>query len=228
MDHGNHKKYSGKYVQEKEFVMDLAVKNKPDEIAFFDFDGTITSKDSLAEILKFIKGKFSYYLGICILSPVIVAYKTGIISNHRAKEILLTYFFRGMDIHAFNESCLRFTEEQLPGLLKKSALHEIRKHLQRKTPVVIVSASPENWIFPWCSQYHIECIATRLEVKDGKLTGKIDGQNCSGKEKVKQIKERFTLSDYKKIYAYGDSPEDLYMLELANEKNYKPFSRFSY
>lgn len=228
MDYDNHKKHSGKHVQEKETVMDFVAPNKPDEIAFFDFDGTITSKDTLAEILKYIKGKFSYYFGICILSPVIVAYKTGIISNHRAKEILLIYFLRGMDIVAFNEYCQKFTEEKLPGLLKKSALHEIRKHLQRRTPVVIVSASPENWIFPWCSKYNIECIATKLQVKDSKLTGKIEGRNCSGKEKVKQIKEQFDLTEFKKIYAYGDSPEDLYMLELATEKNYKPFERFSY
>lgn len=208
--------------------MDFVMNSESGEIAFFDFDGTITSKDTLAEILKYIKGKFSYYFGICILSPIIVAYKAGILSNHRAKEILLIYFLRGMSIAVFNDYCYRFTEEKLPDLLKKSALHEIRKHLQRKTPVVVVSASPENWIFPWCSKYQIECIATKLEVKNNKLTGKIVGRNCSGKEKVRHIQEQYNLSEYKKIYAYGDSPEDLYMLELATEKNYKPFSSFSY
>jgi len=64
-------------------------------IAFFDFDGTITSKDTLAELLKFVKGKLPYYARIAILSPVIAAYKAHIISNHKAKELLLTSFFEG-------------------------------------------------------------------------------------------------------------------------------------
>jgi len=204
------------------------VKINNTEIAFFDFDGTITSKDTLAEVLKFIKGKFNYYLGILILSPIIVLYKIGLLSNHRAKEILLIYFLKGFDAAKFNILCREFTEKKLPHLLKKSALHEIRKHLQNKTPVIIISASAENWIFPWCSKYNIECIATKLQVKNGKLTGKIEGLNCSGKEKVRHIQTRYKLADYQKIHAYGDSKEDLPMLGLATEKNYKPFRKYSY
>lgn len=208
--------------------MEIVVKDNNSEIAFFDFDGTVTSKDTLAEVLKFIKGRVSYYIGILILSPIIAAYKLGVLSNHRAKELLLIYFLRGMDINEFNRLCKEFSEKKLPHLLKKSALYEIRKHLQKKTPVIIISASAENWIFPWCSKYNIECIATKLDVKNGKLTGKIDGLNCSGKEKVRHILLRYKLSDYAKIHAYGDSADDLYMLELATEKNYKPFRKFSY
>ncbi len=227
MDYEDYKISSGKYVQEKK-VMITEVKIDDTEIAFFDFDGTITSKDTLAEVLKFIKGKISYYIGILILSPIIVLYKIGLLSNHRAKEILLIYFLKGYDVDKFNALCKEFTEKKLPRLLKKSALHEIRKHLQSKTPVIVISASPENWIFPWCSKYNIECIATKLEVKNGKLTGKIEGRNCSGAEKVRHILSKYKLSDYKKIHAYGDSKDDLPMLDLATEKNYKPFRDIFY
>lgn len=208
--------------------MTIKLKAQTSAIAFFDFDGTITSKDSLAEVLKFIKGNFSYYLGILILSPVIVLYKTGFLSNHTAKEILLTYFLKNFDARKFNALCVEFTEKRLPDILNKSALHEIRNHLQRNTPVVVISASAANWVAPWCSKYNIECIATKLQVKNGKLTGKIEGRNCSGKEKVKRIKHNYELTDYQKIYAYGDSKDDLPMIELATEKNYKPFRKYTY
>ena len=207
-------------------IADMKIDNT--EIAFFDFDGTITSKDTLAEVLKFIKGKYNYYFGLLVLSPIIVSYKIGLLSNHRAKEILLSYFLKGMDAGKFNTLCREFTDKKLPHLLKKNALHEIRKHLQNRTPVIVISASPENWIFPWCSKFNIECIATKLEIKNGKLTGKIEGRNCSGLEKVKHIQTRYNLSDYKKIHAYGDSKDDLPMLNLATEKNYKPFRKYSY
>lgn len=192
-------------------------------IAFFDFDGTITSKDTLAEILKFAKGKSAYYSGLAILSPVIVLYKTGLLSNHRAKEIMLKYFFKGMPINAFDNLCKEFTEKKLPALIREKALEEIKQHLQNNIKVVVVSASPVNWVKPWCNQLNIDCIATYLEVKENKITGKISGRNCSGNEKVKHILNNYVLSRYSKIYAYGDTKGDLPMLALSTNKFYKPF-----
>lgn len=192
-------------------------------IAFFDFDGTITSKDTLAEIIKFAKGKIIYYTGLLILSPVLIAYKLRLLSNHRAKEIMLRFFFRGTALSEFNGICKEFTRTKLPLLLRKQALTEIRKHLQNNTEVVVVSASPVNWVLPWCEQFNLACIATCLEVKDKKITGKISGRNCSGQEKVKHILSNYNLSDYSKIYAYGDTRGDLPMLALSTHKFYKPF-----
>jgi phosphatidylglycerophosphatase C len=197
-------------------------------IAFFDFDGTITSKDTLAELVKFQKGKFKYYTGLVFLSPALILFKLGLISNHRAKEILLEFFFKGMPVSDFNARCREFAETRLPMLFRKGALSEIRRHLQNNTPVVIVTASPENWVLPWCQQYNLECIATRLKVRNGRLTGKISGQNCSGEEKVRHILKRYNLSYYTKIYAYGDTPGDLPMLSLATDSYYKPFKERAY
>ena len=197
-------------------------------IAFFDFDGTITSKDTLVEILKFAKGKFSFYLGMLVLSPVLIAHKLGLISNHNAKEILLMFFLKGMSADEFNTICYEFAETKLPGLFRKAALNEIRAHLKNNTRVVIVSASPENWILPWCSQYDLECIATKLNVEDGIITGKIQGRNCNGKEKVKNILKKYNLSHYTKIYAYGDTTGDLPMLSLSTDSYYKPFKEPAY
>jgi HAD superfamily hydrolase (TIGR01490 family) len=192
-------------------------------IAFFDLDGTVTSKDTLPALLKFIKGKIRYYAGLIILSPVLTLYVLGFISNHRAKEILLSHFLKGMDLDKFNFLCRKFVETKLPFLLRKEALHEIRRHIKNNTQVVIVSASPENWVLPWCNRYNIACIATKLEVVNNRLTGKIEGKNCHGTEKARNILKAYNLSHYSKIYAYGNSRGDLPMLSLATDSYYKPF-----
>jgi phosphoserine phosphatase len=44
---------------------------------------------------------------------------------------------------------------------------------------------------------------------------------CSGGEKVRRIRERYDLTQYPIIYAYGDTDEDREMLELAHEKYYR-------
>jgi len=89
--------------------------------------------------------------------------------------------------------------------------------------VVIVSASAQDWIKDWCAETGVSMIATKLEVKEGKITGKIEGNNCHGKEKVRRINETYNLSDYNEIYCYGDSRGDKPMLGLGNISFYKPF-----
>ena len=68
---------------------------------------------------------------------------------------------------------------------------------------------------------------THLEVKDGKITGIIEGHNCYGEEKVNRIKEYMQANDIERaeyyIYAYGDSQGDKQMMEYADESFYKPF-----
>ena len=199
--------------------------NLEKSIAFFDFDGTITSKDTLAEIIKFAKGKSNYYKGLLILSPILFSYKTKLLSNHRAKEIMLQFFFKGTDVSEFEEICNQFTKEKLPALIRQPALKEIHQHQQNNTKVVVVSASPVNWVSPWCKQLNIECIATHLQVKNEKITGKILGRNCSGDEKVNCIKAKYNLAEFSKIYAYGDTSGDLPMLALSTHKFYKPFKK---
>ena len=88
--------------------------------------------------------------------------------------------------------------------------------------MVIVSASPENWIKPWAEKYNVEVISTKLKFDNDHLIG-IAGANCNGEEKVKRIKKIINLEDYEKVIVYGDTKGDHPMLALGNERHYKPF-----
>lgn len=195
----------------------------PRRIAFFDFDGTITTKDTLLEFVRHHKGSFRLYLGFLLTSPWMVAYKLKLISNQKAKEKFLSFFFHNYPLAKFHELCASFAKEAIPQLIRPKALEEITRLQQAGAEVVIVSASPENWIRPWSDRTGLQLLSTRLVVKDEKLTGKIMGRNCHGEEKVRRIKEAFTLSDYDEVYAYGDTRGDLPMLRMANISFYKPF-----
>ena len=192
-------------------------------IAFFDFDGTITTKDTLLEFIKFSRGRFRFYFGFLLYSPYLIAYKLKIISNQKAKEKVLAFFFNGMPIVEFNKLCDAFAEDVIPLLLRPKAVEEIRKLQEKNMQVVIVSASPGNWIQKWASSLSLLLIASQLEIRNNQLTGKIAGKNCHGQEKVRRIMEKFTVSEYDEIYAFGDSKGDLPMLELATFSFFKPF-----
>lgn len=193
------------------------------QIAFFDFDGTITKKDSLLEFIKFSKGLWRFYFGFLINSPYIIAYKLKIISNQKAKEKILEFFFRNMPLEQFQNICNRFASEVLPGLIRHKALEEIQKLKDENVTLVIVSASPENWIDKWATHHGFHLISTQLEIRQGKLTGKISGRNCHGLEKVERIKKMYALSDFEKIVVYGDSTGDRHMIQLGSLSYYKPF-----
>lgn len=192
-------------------------------IAFFDFDGTITYKDTLLEIIKYQKGYFAFCKGMLALSPWLLAMKLKLISNSAAKQRLLNLFFGEMDENDFQLKCDMFIAKKLPGLLRPEALVEIKKHQLNNIPVVVVSASPQNWIKGWCSANNIHCIATQLEVTNGKITGRIDGKNCHGKEKVNRINAVYNLDEYDNVFCYGDTKGDKPMLKLATLAYYKPF-----
>jgi HAD superfamily phosphoserine phosphatase-like hydrolase len=86
---------------------------------------------------------------------------------------------------------------------------------------VIVSAALDVYLAPWCKQLGIELISTELEIQNGRFTGRYLRGDCSGEEKARRIVERFVLTDYSTVYAYGDTEEDRQMLELAQKKYFR-------
>ena len=193
------------------------------KIAFFDFDGTITTKDTLLEVIKYQKGKASFYAGFLLNLPVLAGLKLKLISNQKAKESILKYFFKGMDFESFQQGCDGFIDNVLPSIIRPAALDEIKKLKAEGFEIVVVSASPSNWIKKWADANGLGLIATKLQIKDDFLTGYIDGINNNGDEKVVRIKAEFNLSEYSEIYCYGDSSGDKAMLELGTKAFYKPF-----
>ena len=191
-------------------------------LALFDFDGTITEKDTLLEIAKFSTNRANFVVKSLFLIPSIVLMKAGIISNQKGKEIFLKKFFKGYSEQAFNQKCAEFGKNEIPKLIRPLALARIEEEQSNGNKVYIVSASPDTWIKPWADKYAIEVISTRLKFENDRLKG-IDGINCNGEEKVRRIKEEIDLSDYQKVIAFGDTKGDLPMLALAKESHYKPF-----
>ena len=195
----------------------------PRRIAFFDFDGTITTRDTLPEILSFHRGKIHFYMGLLINAPILLGYTLGLIPNYSAKQCLFRYFLRNQSGKEFQTLCDQFSRDVLPFLLRPKAIKEIQQLLAEGTRVVIVSSSAAHWISQWTASLGIPLLATRLEIKNERLTGRIAGRNCYGAEKVNRIREAYDLSAYDEIYCYGDSHGDKEMLALGIRKFYKPF-----
>jgi phosphoserine phosphatase len=117
------------------------MKTNKHNISFFDFDGTLTKKDSLADFIQYAASKPTYYFGLLLLSPMLAAYKLSLIPNHIAKEKLIAHFFKGWDVEQFQRVADKYSVEQIDKVIRPKAMKKIIWHQQQGHKVVIVSAS---------------------------------------------------------------------------------------
>ena len=164
-------------------------------------------------------------MGMILLSPVLVAYKLKLVPNDRAKQMLLSYFFKGMREAEFKNIAKSFSLKHIDSMLRPGALDQIRWHQSHGHRVIIVSASLECWLKPWCDRNGLDLIATRMDFVGGLVTGRLLTKNCHGKEKVSRIRKAVDLGECREIYAYGDSRGDKEMLAIASKAYYRPFCR---
>lgn len=193
------------------------------KLALFDFDGTITTHDSLIKFIRYSVGDIKFILGIIFLSPMLVAYKLKLIPNYKAKQWMLSYFFKGMNEQKFKKLAQSFSLNQIDTFLRPKAMKKIEWHKEQGHIVVVVSASIECWLKPWCDRNGLQLIGTKMEAIDDKISGNFSTKNCYGPEKVNRIREVYNLEDYRYIYAYGDSRGDKELLKLANSGHYRVF-----
>lgn len=177
----------------------------------------------MLEMIRYTFGPWKFMLGFMLNSPFIVLYKLGLISNHAAKQQVLKFFFGNLSTEKFNALCRDYAAEAIPIVVRGKALKEIELLKANGAAVIVVSASPENWLQPWCDANGLQLIATRMQVKNGRITGSIEGLNCHGEEKVRRIRESFDLTQFDQICCYGDTNGDKPMLGLATVSFFKPF-----
>lgn len=192
-------------------------------IAFFDFDGTITKRDSFLDFVAFTEGYPKMLKGVLIHTISILGYKLGWVSGHQIKEKLITYFYNGRSNDALVALGIQYSNTRLNTVIRPRAIERIVWHKNQGHEVVVVTASISQWIKPWCNHLNIKYIATELEIVNHLITGKLKGENCVGPEKVVRIKNEYDLKRLEYIYAYGNSKGDKELLEIANEKYYRFF-----
>ncbi len=122
------------------------------KIALFDFDGTITTDDSLLKFIRFVVGDRRFLLGLVVLSPMLVLYKLKLIPNYKAKQYLLSWFFKGMRKVDFLKVANEYSLVHIDKILRPKAIEKINWHKNQGHKVVAVSACIECWLRPWCEK----------------------------------------------------------------------------
>ena len=183
-------------------------------VAFFDFDGTLTTGDTLMPFLKYVVGAPTYYAKLILLSPVLAAYFAKLLRNDIAKQIVLKSYLAGYHIDKLFELGQRFSEEIIPTMLRPEGMERLRWHQEHGHECVLVSASLDVYLNAWAKPTQFsEVICTSLQENNNRrASGKIGGKNCYGEEKLVRIQKWESKISQTKRYAYGDTSGDIPML----------------
>jgi phosphatidylglycerophosphatase C len=187
-------------------------------VAAFDFDGTLTNRDSLVPFLCYRYGLLKTYLKLMLLTPSFLSFLFGLLSRQQVKERILTRFFQGTSIQSLKESARGYALTELDKFIKSDMLQILRWHQQQGHRCIIVSASIDIYLIPWAEKEGIkDVISSTLELTpEGIVIGRLAGKNCWGAEKTRRLIELLGPKTNFYLYAYGDSEGDRELLAMAD------------
>jgi phosphatidylglycerophosphatase C len=205
----------------------MVMTNTIGTVAAFDFDDTLTNRDTLLPFLHCVVGTRQYSIKMLRLSPILTAYSLRLIPNWQAKQSVLAHFLSGIPQEHLLKAAAHFAEHEIPKWLRYEAVERLRWHQSKGHRTVLVSASLSIYLQPWAQYMGIQdVLGTELEVQQGRFTGRIQGKNCYGPEKLARL-QRLINMDRCCLHAYGDSKGDKELLSVAQHPYYRTFSQNS-
>jgi phosphatidylglycerophosphatase C len=202
--------------------------NAPRVVAAFDFDGTLTRRDTLVPFLARSLGWPRFLLALMKSSPWLAGYALRLLPNDVAKARLLRYALAGRSLAEVDGWAARWLADDLPRQLQPWTMERLRWHQQAGHCCVMVSASPDVYLAGAAASLGFDgLVCTRLEVLHGRLTGEMQTLNCHGEQKVLRLNawltDRFGAAAASKLtlHAYGDSKGDKPMLRMAGHAWYR-------
>ena len=197
-------------------------------IAAFDFDGTLTRRDTLLPFLRRGLGWPRFLLALLRCSPWLTGYALKCISNDVAKARLLQATLKGKSSAEVQDWTARWLAHDFSGQLQDWTMGRLAWHQKAGHCCVMVSASPNIYLERVARQLGFDAlICTEMEEKGGYLTGQLSTPNCYGEQKVLRLRAWLVshfgdvqVSDIT-LYAYGDTAGDKPMLKMARHAWYK-------
>ena len=193
-------------------------------IVAFDFDGTLTIRDSFTAFLRWRAGAAGWVLGLAKMVPALAAY-IGDRDRGRIKAASVREFLHGVERATLEAEAERYADQVWDRFMRPDALACWKAWGDKGAHRVIVTASPETTVAPFARRLGAEgLIGTRLmfDAQD-RVAGAFVGENCRGIEKVRRLREAYG-DDMKLAAAYGDTSGDTEMIAIAEEKGFRVFT----
>ena len=190
------------------------------DLALFDFDGTLTTRETFPDFMRYAVPRWRLLAGGALLAPVVFGYRRGWVAGNPTRASIVQVGLRGVQARCLRAQGEAFAREVLPGLLRPEAMEKLAWHRARGDRIVVVSGGLDVYLAPWCAAQGLELACSVLAERGGRITG-YAGAQCVGEEKVRRIRALCDPQAYAAIHAYGDTHEDMAMLAMAQYRTYR-------
>jgi len=200
-----------------------AERSDPPVVAF-DFDGTLTTKDSYTAFLKWRTPRGAWIAGGVKLVPAALAYLFHR-DRGRIKAAATKVYLGGVSRERLEADARSFAEQHSRSLLRPDAMIAWKRWRKERVRLVIVTASPDMVVAPFARGLGADdLIGTPLAFDErDRLTGAFAAPNCRGPEKVIRLQAAYG-PDVRVRAAYGDTSGDTEMLGIAEEPYFRVFT----
>lgn len=190
-------------------------------LALFDFDGTITRRDVYGVFVALAVPRWRLILALVFTWPLILAYRYGLLKGTTGRTIVAWVGFYRARCATVEAVAQQVATQNIPALIRPEIWAKLAAHLAEGDQVAVVSGSFDLYLRPWCEAHGLQLFCSSLERSGDRFTGRYQGFQCVGAEKVRRVREHFDLNLFAEIYAYGDTPDDRELLALAHRKFYR-------
>jgi HAD superfamily hydrolase (TIGR01490 family) len=198
---------------------------RPRAVAVFDFDGTITRRDTLKPYLARVVGTPRLAAAFARESLAVAAWAAGRQDIDAVKRRIVRRVLAGVPVEAARRAALVHAEAIARGL-RREALARLRWHRDEGHRLVLASAGLDLYLEPVAARLGFDdLLCSRLAVRDGRFTGELDGADCTGAEKLRRLEALLGGLAGVELHAYGDSPGDAALLAAATHAHWRPFRR---
>ena len=162
-------------------------------VAAFDVDGTLTRRDCVVPYLRRAAGRFHLYRAF--LRHPAASVKALVARDRDSLKAIAISALKGrrwLDLVAIGEM---YASEIARDNLRDDTVRRLSWHRAAGHRVVLVSASLRPYLVPLGMHLGVDAIlCCEIEVgPDGVATGRIDGLNCRGAEKVRRLRRCVAL-----------------------------------
>lgn len=191
-------------------------------VAAFDFDGTLTRRDTLLPFLVRACGARTVARAVSRVSPGAARARLGRLEaeiHHRdaTKAALLGALLAGREAAWFAQAGRDYART-LGRRMRPEMADQVAWHRSHGHELVIVSASLLTYLEPYArSEGFSQVIAVGMEVDgSGLLTGEMTGPNVRGPEKAVRLQAWLDGDTPDLLWGYGNSDGDADLLRLAH------------